>query len=40
MAWLIIITATLRLIGDPDERYREDPVRLLRASPFCFKTGF
>jgi poly(A) polymerase len=30
----------LRLIGDPDERYREDPVRLLRAVRFASKLDF
>ena len=29
----------LRLIGDPDIRYREDPVRLLRAARFVAKLG-
>ena len=29
----------LRLIGDPDVRYREDPVRLLRAARFVAKLG-
>ncbi len=29
----------LRLIGDPVERYREDPVRLLRAARFVAKLG-
>lgn len=29
----------LRLIGDPDVRYREDPVRLLRAARFEAKLG-
>jgi poly(A) polymerase len=30
---------TLRLIGDPETRYREDPVRLLRAARFIAKLG-
>ncbi len=30
----------LRLIGDPEERYREDPVRMLRAVRFAAKIGF
>jgi poly(A) polymerase len=30
----------LRLIGDPEARYREDPVRMLRAVRFQAKTGF
>lgn len=29
----------LRLIGDPEQRYREDPVRLLRAARFVAKLG-
>lgn len=31
---------TLRLIGDPVTRYREDPVRMLRAARFSAKLGF
>ena len=31
---------TLRLIGDPETRYREDPVRMLRAVRFEAKLGF
>lgn len=31
---------TLRLIGDPEERYREDPVRMLRAMRFAEKLQF
>lgn len=30
----------LRLIGDPERRYREDPVRMLRAVRFMTKLGF
>ncbi len=30
----------LRLIGDPEVRYREDPVRMLRAVRFMTKLGF
>src|SRR5262249_9977735 len=35
-----IATRTLRLIGDPETRYREDPVRMLRAARFEAKLGF
>ena len=31
---------TLRLIGDPETRYREDPVRMLRAMRFAAKLDF
>lgn len=31
---------TLHLIGDPETRYREDPVRMLRAVRFCAKLDF
>ncbi len=30
----------LRLLGDPEQRYREDPVRMLRAVRFSAKLGF
>lgn len=31
---------TIRMIGDPEERYREDPVRMIRAARFAAKLGF
>ena len=31
---------TLRMIGDPETRYREDPVRMLRVARFAAKLGF
>ena len=30
----------LRMIGDPDTRYREDPVRIIRVVRFAAKLGF
>ncbi|MGW8310967.1 MAG: polynucleotide adenylyltransferase PcnB [Thiogranum sp.] len=33
-------SGTLRLIGKPEQRYREDPVRMLRAVRFAAKLGF
>jgi poly(A) polymerase len=35
-----IVARRLRLIGDPETRYREDPVRMLRAARFEAKLGF
>ncbi|HUN25895.1 MAG TPA: polynucleotide adenylyltransferase PcnB [Steroidobacteraceae bacterium] len=35
-----IAARTLRLIGDPETRYREDPVRMLRGARFEAKLGF
>ena len=35
-----ILHRTLRLIGDPEQRYREDPVRMLRAVRFAAKLDF
>jgi len=35
-----IAARTLRLIGDPETRLREDPVRMLRAARFEAKLGF
>ncbi len=38
--WEDIQHRTLRLIGDPEQRYREDPVRMLRAARLSAKLGF
>lgn len=35
-----IKNGNLRLIGEPERRYREDPVRMLRAVRFSVKLGF
>lgn len=35
-----IKTGYIRLIGEPQRRYREDPVRMLRAVRFAVKLGF
>jgi poly(A) polymerase len=35
-----VASRTLRLIGDPETRYREDPVRMLRAVRFAAKLDF
>nr|WP_224784936.1 polynucleotide adenylyltransferase PcnB [Marinihelvus fidelis] len=34
-----LVARRLKLIGDPETRYREDPVRLLRAARFVAKLG-
>ncbi|HKJ16382.1 MAG TPA: polynucleotide adenylyltransferase PcnB [Xanthomonadales bacterium] len=34
-----LLERRLRLVGDPETRYREDPVRLLRAARFVAKLG-
>lgn len=35
-----IHAGTMRLLGEPEARYREDPVRMLRAVRFAAKLGF
>lgn len=35
-----LLAKKIRIIGNPDERYREDPVRMLRAARFAAKLGF
>lgn len=35
-----VLERRLRLIGDPETRYREDPVRMLRAARLAAKLGF
>jgi len=38
--WEDLSDKTIRLIGDPETRYREDPVRMLRAIRFAAKLDF
>lgn len=38
--WQDVQSGHLRIIGDPATRYREDPVRMLRAARFMAKLGF
>ncbi len=38
--WEDLRAARLRMIGGPEERFREDPVRMLRAIRFSAKLGF
>ena len=38
--WDDLQARRLRMIGDPETRYREDPVRMLRAVRFAAKLGF
>ncbi|MDH5386897.1 MAG: polynucleotide adenylyltransferase PcnB [Gammaproteobacteria bacterium] len=35
-----VMEGRLRLIGDPEDRYREDPVRMIRVIRFAAKLGF
>ena len=39
-AWTTLKTVLLKIIGDPEQRYREDPVRMLRIVRFAAKLGF
>ncbi|MES2211795.1 MAG: polynucleotide adenylyltransferase PcnB [Pseudomonadota bacterium] len=38
--WDDLCSRELRVIGDPEQRFREDPVRMLRAIRFATKLGF
>ena len=38
--WEDLQRKRLRMIGDPEERYREDPVRMMRAVRIAAKLGF
>ncbi|WP_407275107.1 polynucleotide adenylyltransferase PcnB [Halothiobacillus sp. DCM-1] len=38
--WQDVSAGRLRLIGNPQTRYQEDPVRMLRAARFAAKLGF
>ncbi|MEY2341184.1 polynucleotide adenylyltransferase PcnB [Acidithiobacillus sp. IBUN Pt1247-S3] len=39
-AWADIETQRLRMIGEAEQRFHEDPVRMLRATRFAAKLGF